>query len=820
MKQRAIRAFAGAVACGGLLVSTVASAIVPTCVQTAAELRAALTAAATDNQFNYIAVATGTYNFATPLLVNVTDGYALTIEGGYAPGCAGVPTPVPDNTIINGANGTNVRIVSQRGNLTLRNLTLSAFKPAAGTNAIFVGTSYGSDTLRMENLALSGNGVNGINDSILAVYPAGALEFHDNVVHDNFNALAAVRVVAFYATLPIYIANNTVTANAGPGMSISIYSQLPTVLSNNVFWNNGTSDFVVDPNVGNEPPAAFNNTWLNCSGCSNLSLASDNNSTADPKLTTSAPKYRLNSGSPAINSGIPVPLTLGALDAAGNARSVGSAPDRGAYETATNDLPAHTYLVTSTADSAADILTLRGAITAANAAGVPAAIHFHFSAGCPQVIQLAAPLPPITVPMIVDGYSDPGSAVNTAAPGPVDDIPFNATICPILFGSSSPAPANALSVSDTAASTVHLEVRGLRFENFQAAIDLSGGNGNWIHGNAFAGPFLFPGSFIGNGIGVQIDGGFADVVGGLATADVNLIGASSGSAAVLISGGSGSVQNWYHTVVHNSVGGDPTGTTDASYKNANDGIVIRNARQQNVFDNWIVANGGDGVVLDGSTTTLVQSNRIGSNINAGLGNSGMGVRIVGGAGSNWVGTTEPGLFGRGNIINDNLGAGVLVDLDAATYNEVTGNAILSNGGLAIDLALLGATANVGTENSGPNRLLHKPYVSSAVYTAVPNTIKVSGTLNTSANTYRYLTFYASGRCGGDAESLLGTYALQSDASGLINFALSIPQPDYGPAYITATDEDYTAGITNTSEISNSRHLAVVDDLFYDSFDCY
>jgi hypothetical protein len=819
MKQRATRAIAGIFACGGIFASTLASAIVPTCVQTAAELQTALTAAATDNQFNYIGVVTSTYNFATPLVVNVTDGYGLTIEGGYAAGCAGLPTPVPDNTIINGANGTNLRLVSQRGGLTVRNLTLSGFKPAAGTNAIFMGTSYGSDTLRIENLSVAGNGVNGINDSIFAIYPAGALEFHDNVVHDNANALAAVRVVAFYADLPIYIANNTVTANAGPGMAISIYSLLPAVLSNNIFWNNGTSDFVVDPNVGNERPAAFNNTWLNCGGCSNLSLASDNNSSADPKLTTSVPKYRLNNGSPAINAGIPVPLTLGALDAAGNARVVGSAPDMGAYENGTNDLTLHTYLVTSNADDAANIFTLRHAITAANAAGVPAAIHFHFTAGCPQVIQLATPLPPITVPMTIDGYSDPGSAVNTAQPGPVNDIPFNATICPVLFGSSSPAPAHALSVSDTANSTVHLEVRGVRFQNFQQAIDLSGGNGHWIHGNAFAGPFLFPGAVLGNGIGVQIDGGFADVVGGIARADVNLIGGSSGSAAVLISGGSGSVQNWYHTVINNSIGGDPTGTTDASYNNVSDGIVLQNSRQQDVLGNWIVANGGDGVVLDGSTNTLVQSNRIGSNINPGLGNAGMGVRVRGGAYTNWIGTTAPGLVGRSNIINNNGGAGVLVDLDAATYNQVTDNNILNNGGLAIDLALLGPTANAAAE-TGPNRLLHKPLLTSAVYSA-PNTIKVSGTLTTSAaNEYRYFTFYASHRCGGDAEVPLGTYALQSDANKTINFALSIPQPFFSPAYITATGEDYTAGSTNTSEISNSRRLAVADDIYYDNFDCY
>ncbi len=820
MTHRTVRVLAGACAFVGILLSVRVNAIAPDCVQNVAQLQSKLTAAAIDNQPNYIGLEATTYNLATPLVINVTDGASLTIEGGYAAGsgCTGLPTSVPENTIVNGANGTNLRIVSQRGDLTMRNLTLSGFKPTAGTNAIFLGTNNGNDVLRVERLSISGNGVNGINDSILALYPAGGLEFHDNIVHDNTNAFAAVRVNAFYADLPINIANNTVTANAGPGMSIAIYSLLPAIISNNIFWNNGVSDLVVDSDVSDDRPAAFNNTWLNCSGCTNLSFASDNNSTADPELTTSAPKYRLGAGSPAINSGIPMPLTLGATDAAGNTRVVGSAPDRGAYESAINDLPAHTYIVTSTADDVANILTLRGAITAANAAGVPAAIHFHFSAGCPQIIYLAAPLPPITVPMIIDGYSDPGAAVNTANPGAVGNIPFNATICPFLFGNSSPAPLNALSVSDTAPSTVHLEVRGLRLENFQTAIDLSGGNGHWIHGNAFAGPFIFN-TVIGNGVGVNLDGGFADVIGGPAVADVNLISASSSVAGIMISGGLGSVNNWYHTVTNNSIGGDPTGTI-SGWGNTNAGILLQYTRQQDVFANWIVNNGGDGIVLEGANYTLVQSNLIGSNITAGLGNTGMGVRVKGGASSNWIGSTEPGLIGRGNVINNNGGAGVLIDLDAGVYNEVTDNMILNNGGIAVDLALLGRTANTGTENSGPNNLLHKPTITGAVYSS-PGTIHVTGTLPVSSpNQYRIISFYANGSCTGDATSPLGSRAVQADASGMIAFSLDIPGPSYGPAWITATDEGYTAGLKNTSEISNARHLTPVDYIYDDSFECY
>jgi hypothetical protein len=802
----------------GVLAAHGAALAATTCVNSAALLQTTLTAAQTNNEADVIQLVVGTYNIGTSISINVSDNYALTIEGGYAPGCANAPTAVPDNTIVKGANGISLRLATYRGGMTLRNLTLSGFKPPAATNAIVIADNYAADVIRLENLDVSGNGVNGINDSILQIYPAGGLVLDDSIVHDNTNAFAAVHVQAQYTGLPVLIVNNTITANAGPGLSLQVYTEQRDLLANNVFWNNATSDLVIDSNVGNERPVAFNNTWLNCSGCANLSQASANNLNSDPKLTTSAPKYRLGATSPGINSGIPVPMVIPTADAAANARVVGSAPDRGAYETSTNDLGAHTYLVTSNADDAANILTLRGAITSANAAGVPASIHFHFPS-CPQVISLATPLPPITVPLIIDGYSDPGAVPNSGVRSGIGSLPFNATICPILFGSVSPAPANALSVSSSVDPSVRLDVRGVRFENFQAAVALSGGVANWVHGNAFAGPFLFPNTYIGNVTGVSIDGGFADVIGGPAPADVNLIGVSSGIGGVLISGGIGTIENWYHTIANNNVGADPTGDTTTSYKNANNGIVLQNTQQHLITGNWVMANGGDGLQLDGAAYTLVQSNYFGTSAVANYGNVGMGVRIEGGASNNWVGVTDPLAMGGANAMEANGGAGVLLDLDAGVYNEVVGNGMYINGSLAIDIALLGVTADSGSENTGPNHLLHKPHLAGVVASS-GGKMTVSGTIATSANAYRYLTLYSNNRCNGDAQNEIGTYVLQADASGAITFNLNVPQPNFGPAWVTATEEGYTAGSTDTSEISNSRLLKQSDDIYYDGFDCY
>src|ERR1700736_6165815 len=90
-----------------------------TCVNNVAGLQAALTAAQTNNQANYIQVVATAfdYNFATPLIVQITNGQPLTIEGGYNFGCASPPQAIPDNTVFNGATGTYLSLASDGGGL-------------------------------------------------------------------------------------------------------------------------------------------------------------------------------------------------------------------------------------------------------------------------------------------------------------------------------------------------------------------------------------------------------------------------------------------------------------------------------------------------------------------------------------------------------------------------------------------------------------------------------------------------------------------------------------------------------------------------------
>jgi hypothetical protein len=811
MSSISFRRLAQALLCLCVLVALPALADPPTCVTTAAQLQAALTAAASDNQANHIGLMAGTYSFSAPLTATVSDGFPVTIEGGYTTStCTGLPIPVADNTIIAGvaASGAHVRIVGD-GGLDVSNLTFSGFKPAAGTNAIVFGENDGGSMLHIENTTIAANGVTGISDRILALYVSGGLLFDDNVVHDNTISNASVYIYADYPGAPLSVANNTIAGNLGPGLWMDTYSMFPTYVYNNILWNNAINDLILT----NSHVLAMNNTWLHTSidANSGLETQSANNSTADPKLTAG---YRLGTNSPALNTGLPAPMLLPFTDAADNLRVIGSAPDQGAYESSVDDFAGHTYLVTSVNDSG--ILTLRQAIADANAAGAPARINIHIGTGCgPQTIILNTPLPAITVPMMIDGYYQPGATMNMLGRASNGEVKFNAGICIFLAGDPINKPGYGLRVDADANPNVHLEVRGLAFTFFtSAAIDIGGGNGSWIHGNGFG--ETTAGSTFANNIGVDLHGGTATVIGGPKAADANLIGNNHYIDGIGILLGNG---EHFAMIDNNNIGGNASAGATG---NAHAGIQVQMTNGHQIRNNWIVGNGSDGIRIDNAHGILVQANTIGSSSKPELANVGSGVHLLNDTYGLWIGTTDPQFppSAGGNGIAGNNGPGVWIDSDASVFNEVTGNSIYANTGLAIDLGQLGPSANTGTENSGPNRLLHKPTLTSATAATVGN-IAVKGSIATNfPNALRHVTIYASSRCGGDAKTWLGDYLVQADASGTLDLSLTVPAPDFSPAYITATDENYAAGFKDNSEISNSRLLSVAGDIFNDGFDCY
>ena len=254
-----------------------------------------------------------------------------------------------------------------------------------------------------------------------------------------------------------------------------------------------------------------------------------------------------------------------------------------------------------------------------------------------------------------------------------------------------------------------------------------GSSNNVIAGN-YLGTNVTGTAAAGNVVGVFIGGVTADPtdnnrVGGTTAADRNVISGNSVDGIQINDGAGGAAAN--NVVQGNYIGTDVTGTLDLG--NTNQGVaVFGTTNTNNVIGgtapgagNVISGNDGHGVGISnaGTTGTLVQGNRIGTNAagTAGIPNFRSGVRFDVSPSNNTVGGTAAG---AGNIIAYNNptniagNAGIVLNPPRARGNSILGNVIHSNGGLGIDLSANGVTPNDPTDgDAGPNDLLNFPLIS-------------------------------------------------------------------------------------------------------------
>ena len=120
---------------------------------------------------------------------------------------------------------------------------------------------------------------------------------------------------------------------------------------------------------------------------------------------------------------------------------------------------AATFTVTSTADSGPG--SLRQAILDANANAGTDTIAFAIPGAGVHTISPVTALPNITQPVTIDGYTQPGSAVNT------DPIAHNAILLIELEGSGSSGTTGLKLMSTSAGSTV----RGLVLNRWSSRVD-------------------------------------------------------------------------------------------------------------------------------------------------------------------------------------------------------------------------------------------------------------------------------------------------------------------------------------------------------------
>jgi titin len=263
----------------------------------------------------------------------------------------------------------------------------------------------------------------------------------------------------------------------------------------------------------------------------------------------------------------------------------------------------------------------------------------------------------------------------------------------------------------------------------------------------------------------------------------NLIGGTASGAGNLISGNHNqgvrinNDQTSENVVQGNTIGTDVTGTV--ALANGAQGVLIQGGATGCVIGgtdpgagNVISGNHGNGVEITGNTTTrhVVWGNWIGTDINGtlNLGNGGNGVAVTGGAHDNGIGGPADG---AGNIIGFNGNDGVLINTGAG--NAILHNSIFGNGNLGIELL------------NGGNHNQPAPQLTSAL--AGGGVTTVAGTLTAQASTTYTLEFFAADSSG-QGQQFLGSVTVTTDASGVAVFSLDLAgeQPSGQPITATAT----------------------------------
>jgi titin len=296
----------------------------------------------------------------------------------------------------------------------------------------------------------------------------------------------------------------------------------------------------------------------------------------------------------------------------------------------------------------------------------PNTIIFEIPGNGIQTIKITSALPTITQPIILDGFTQPGTGS-----GPTPGIELNGD--------------NVASVGvDLASSGSTIE--GLAIVDFTLdGVQINSASDNLITDNYIG--VTTAGAPDGNGgNGVTIQGNSSgNTIGGTASDTGNLISANGANGIEIGNNPLGNPPAGTpsgNLVEKNHIGTDSSGNGDDSGKMANqkNGVYITEGSTDNTIGattsgayNVISNNEGNGVDIDDSSSgNLVAGNRIGTEAKGtgALKNSLDGVLIAGGASSNTIGGTGTNAF---NLISGNQDNGI--SLDDANDNLVLGNLV-------------------------------------------------------------------------------------------------------------------------------------------------
>jgi IPT/TIG domain/S-layer homology domain len=454
-------------------------------------------------------------------------------------------------------------------------------------------------------------------------------------------------------------------------------------------------------------------------------------------------------------------------------------------------MTASTLSVTNTDDSGPG--SLRQAMLDANAGAGGDTIAFAIPGSGVHTISPLTALPDIAVPLTIDGYTQPGSSVNTLAVG--DD----AVLLIELEGTQAPVGTTGLSVRANGAV-----IRGLVVNRFGIGIDLGYAAGQMLGGHVFQGNFVGTDPTGATALGNAYTGVAASApnvtIGGPNPGDRNVISANSHVTVLdanleLYTGTGPGVQG--SIVLGNYIGTDATGIIGISALISPGGLYVEG------FGVTIGgSNPGEGNVISGNSQAMyifdgntVRGNLIGTDATGSQPvPNGNGIHINGAG--NLIGGTGSG---EGNTIAFNGAAAIAV---TGTANAIRGNSIFENG---FGIALGGPEPkpnDPGDGDAGPNNSQNFPLVTTVLYQGAHTTVE--GVLNSAPNTTFDLDFYSDSLCLPrphdylQGRTYLGSGQLTTDANGDASFSaiLTASLEQGQPVTVTATDP---AG--NTSEFS-------------------
>lgn len=440
---------------------------------------------------------------------------------------------------------------------------------------------------------------------------------------------------------------------------------------------------------------------------------------------------------------------------------------------------AATFTVTNTSDAGAG--SLRQAIADANGSAGPHTINFAIPGADPGCaasgVCTIAPtsfMGNINPTVLIDGYTQPGSSVNTLAGG------TNAALKIVL---------SAANVSNQACFVITgtTTVRGIVFSGFwNNAVDSVSGTGTHVTGCFFG---IEADGVTPNGCNTCLTS-FSDdgmVVGGPTPAERNLFG-SSNNTLVFGDFVTGMV------VQNNLFGTDRTGTL--AFPNFT-GVVANPGAM--ILDNLL--NGTNGLRIGTSGAGIVRGNKIGTDPSGTLSVPGGSLGIQG-TNDLVIGGTNPG---EGNLVSS-AAVGIRL-VQGGVGNIVRGNSVHGNAGLGIDAGPDGATPNdAGDANTTQNFPVLKSVTTGA-------TTHVVAVLHSAASKTFDIDFFSNPSCSNfprdfdEGQTYLGTTAVTTNASGTAPIDVTLPVATETGARITMTATDQLGG--STSEFSQRLPFSVL-----------